>query len=236
MIQSVTLNTLPALAKEGIDQFTLQYSMLRGVIEQQTWFFNSKVLKNSSHYLMQETSLVILGLNRNDTGLYSVRLTNPFSNVTAQKEVIVFCKISFYALKLNISLCFSITYSLTTFFFFCRRTRWADFKGNPRKIVLCSWRLCEPVVSVWGNPPAHCWVDLQWSEALWGFQQSPRSKKRADQPGRSLYVLSAQSHDQWKAGKECHFKYLWYGISSVLLSIFVCIECHTLTTHSYHFF
>ncbi|KAF6736578.1 V-set and immunoglobulin domain-containing protein 10-like [Oryzias melastigma] len=90
MIQSVTLNTLPALAKEGIDQFTLQYSMLRGVIEQQTWFFNSKVLKNSSHYLVQETSLVILGLNRNDTGLYSVRLTNPFSNVTAQKEVIVF--------------------------------------------------------------------------------------------------------------------------------------------------
>ncbi|XP_024123717.1 V-set and immunoglobulin domain-containing protein 10-like [Oryzias melastigma] len=90
MIQSVTLNTPPIRAKEGIDQFTLQYSMLRGVIEQQTWFFNSKVLKNSSHYLVQETSLVILGLNRNDTGLYSVRLTNPFSNVTAQKEVIVF--------------------------------------------------------------------------------------------------------------------------------------------------
>ncbi|RVE63000.1 hypothetical protein OJAV_G00162850 [Oryzias javanicus] len=65
IIQSVTLNTQSDLVKEGIDQFILQYSMLQGVIEQQT-------------------------LNRNDTGSYSVRLTNPFSNVTAQTDVIVF--------------------------------------------------------------------------------------------------------------------------------------------------
>uniref|UniRef100_A0A8C7ZQA5 V-set and immunoglobulin domain containing 10 like n=1 Tax=Oryzias sinensis TaxID=183150 RepID=A0A8C7ZQA5_9TELE len=90
IIQDVTLSTPSGLAVEGTDRFILQYSMLQGVIEQQTWFFKSTEIKNSSHYLVQQTSLVILRPNRNDTGLYSLQLTNPFSSVMVYRNLTVF--------------------------------------------------------------------------------------------------------------------------------------------------
>lgn len=92
-IQNVKLSARPDFAQEGSDRFTLQYSMLRGVVEQQMWFFNGVELKNDSHYSLEESRLVILRPNRSDTGQYAVLLTNPFSSVTTDMNVTVRCKI-----------------------------------------------------------------------------------------------------------------------------------------------
>lgn len=94
-IQSVILSARPEFAVEGTDNFTLQYSILQGVVEQQTWFFNGEEIKTDSHYSVEQTSLVILRPNRRDTGRYAVLLTNPFSSVTADMNVTVLCKIKF---------------------------------------------------------------------------------------------------------------------------------------------
>ncbi|XP_037532732.1 V-set and immunoglobulin domain-containing protein 10-like [Nematolebias whitei] len=89
-IQNVTLSTRPDFAKEGTESFTLQYSMLQGVVEQQKWLFNGVEVQNSAHYLTESQSLVILRPNRSDTGSYTLTLTNPFNSVTTQKSVTVF--------------------------------------------------------------------------------------------------------------------------------------------------
>ncbi|KAK2844913.1 hypothetical protein Q5P01_011572 [Channa striata] len=89
LIQDVVLSARPAFAQEGADQLTLQYELLRGIVEQQTWFFRGTELKTSSHYLVEQRSLVILRPNRSDTGWYTLVLTNPFSNVTSQINVAV---------------------------------------------------------------------------------------------------------------------------------------------------
>ncbi|KAM6910761.1 V-set and immunoglobulin domain-containing protein 10-like isoform 2-T2 [Xenentodon cancila] len=88
-IQNVTLSMQTVFAIEGTDKFTLQYSMLQGVVEQQIWHFNNKELTNSSHYLVAERSLVIVKPNRGDTGQYTVLLMNPFNSATAHKNVTV---------------------------------------------------------------------------------------------------------------------------------------------------
>lgn len=90
---NVTLSTQPDFAEEGAARFTLQYSMLQGVVEHQMWFFNGREIKTSSHYSVEQKSLVILQPNRSDTGQYMVSLTNPYSSETAQKNVTVLCKI-----------------------------------------------------------------------------------------------------------------------------------------------
>ncbi|XP_030013468.1 V-set and immunoglobulin domain-containing protein 10-like [Sphaeramia orbicularis] len=88
-IENVTVDLQPDFASEGADRFTLQYTMLRGVVEEQTWFFKGTEIKNNSHYLVEQRSLVVLKPNRSDTGQYSVVLKNPFSTVTTQKTVTV---------------------------------------------------------------------------------------------------------------------------------------------------
>ncbi|KAM4580830.1 V-set and immunoglobulin domain-containing protein 10-like [Odontesthes bonariensis] len=88
-IQTVTLSTQPDVAKEGTERLTLNYSMRQGVVEQQIWYFNDRELKNNLHYLVEERSLVILRPNRSDIGRYTVLLSNPFSSVTAHKDVTV---------------------------------------------------------------------------------------------------------------------------------------------------
>ncbi|KAM7421329.1 hypothetical protein PAMA_015468 [Pampus argenteus] len=88
IIQDVNVSTQPAFAIEGTDRFTLQYSM-HGVVEQQMWFFNDREINTNSHYSVEQRSLVILRPNRNDTGRYTVSLTNPFSNVTTHIDVTV---------------------------------------------------------------------------------------------------------------------------------------------------
>lgn len=93
VIQDVTLSTQPDFPQEGAERFTLQYSMLQGVVGQEIWSFNGRKLENGSHYLIEGGSLVIRGPNRSDIGSYSVLLMNPFSNATAQKNVTVLCKI-----------------------------------------------------------------------------------------------------------------------------------------------
>lgn len=92
--QDVILSTQPDLAIEGTDRFTLQYSMLRGVVEQQMWFFSGKEINTDSRYSVEDQSLVILRPNRNDTGQYTVLLTNPFSSVATHMNVTVLCKIN----------------------------------------------------------------------------------------------------------------------------------------------
>ena len=92
-IQNVIL-TQPDLVIEGSKQFTLQYSMLHGVVQQQMWFFNDIEINSNSQYTVAERSLVIHGPNRRDTGRYTVFLMNPFSNVTTHINVAVLCKIN----------------------------------------------------------------------------------------------------------------------------------------------
>ncbi|XP_038132249.1 V-set and immunoglobulin domain-containing protein 10-like [Cyprinodon tularosa] len=89
VIQVVTLSTQTDFPQEGAERFTLQYSMLQGVVGQEIWSFNGRKLENGSHYLIEGGSLVIRGPNRSDIGSYSVLLMNPFSNATAQKNVTV---------------------------------------------------------------------------------------------------------------------------------------------------
>ncbi|XP_068426801.1 V-set and immunoglobulin domain-containing protein 10-like [Clinocottus analis] len=89
LIQNVILSTPSGSAQEGAERFTLQHSMLQGVVEQQTWFFSGMEIKSSSHYSVEEKSLVILNPNRRDTGRYTVLLTNPFSSVTTDINVTV---------------------------------------------------------------------------------------------------------------------------------------------------
>lgn len=90
--QGVALSTQPGLAAEGTDRLTLLYDMQKGVVEQQTWFFHGTEIKTNSHYLVEEWSLVILGPDRNDTGQYTLVLSNPFSSATANMTVAVRCK------------------------------------------------------------------------------------------------------------------------------------------------
>ncbi|XP_053289600.1 V-set and immunoglobulin domain-containing protein 10-like [Pleuronectes platessa] len=87
--QNVELTVQPELLKEGIDPFLLQYSVLRGEVEQQKWLFNGTEIKTSSHYTVKDRSLEILNPNRNDTGRYTVVLTNPLSRVEAHRDITV---------------------------------------------------------------------------------------------------------------------------------------------------
>ncbi|XP_047454018.1 V-set and immunoglobulin domain-containing protein 10-like [Mugil cephalus] len=88
-LPNVTLSSQPEFAKEGTDRFMLHYSVPQDVVEQQTWLFNGKEIKNNSHYLVEQGRLVILRPNRSDTGQYTLLIANPFSRATAQKNVSV---------------------------------------------------------------------------------------------------------------------------------------------------
>ncbi|KAM8869428.1 V-set and immunoglobulin domain-containing protein 10-like isoform 2-T2 [Spinachia spinachia] len=89
VIQNVALNEPSGSAREGAARFTLQYSMQRGVVEQQTWFFGATEIQANSHYSVEGSSLVIDRPNRSDTGRYTVLLKNPFSLVTSGVNVTV---------------------------------------------------------------------------------------------------------------------------------------------------
>lgn len=90
--QDVVVRPQPDTAVEGAENFTLLYSMREGVVMQQAWFFNGKAINTDSHYLVRQRSLVILKPHRNDTGPYTLVLSNPFSEATANMTVIVRCK------------------------------------------------------------------------------------------------------------------------------------------------
>lgn len=83
----------PNFITEGAAQLTLRYTIRQGVVEQQTWFFHGIKINSNSHYLVKNRSLVILGPTRNDTGRYTLLLTNPFSSVTVDSNVTVRCKL-----------------------------------------------------------------------------------------------------------------------------------------------
>lgn len=82
----------PDWAVEGAESFALLYSMREGVVEQQVWFFNGEAINTDSHYLVRQRSLVIVQPHRNDTGLYTLVLSNPFSDTTINMTVVVRCK------------------------------------------------------------------------------------------------------------------------------------------------
>lgn len=90
--QDVVVRSQPDWAVEGAESFALLYSMREGVVEQQAWFFNGKAINTDSHYLVRHQSLVIVQPHRNDTGLYTLALSNPFSNTMTNMTVIVRCK------------------------------------------------------------------------------------------------------------------------------------------------
>ncbi|XP_018555474.1 V-set and immunoglobulin domain-containing protein 10-like [Lates calcarifer] len=88
-IQNVELHLQPDPVKEGIDDFTLQYVMSQGDVEQQMWFFNAKEIKTDSRYSVEQNSLVVRRPKRSDTGQYTVKLENPFSTVETDMNVTV---------------------------------------------------------------------------------------------------------------------------------------------------
>lgn len=92
-IKNVFVSMQPNSVTEEAARLTLQYSVLQGVVDQQTWFFQGIKINNNSHYLVEYRSLVILGPTRNDTGRYTLLLTNPFSSVTVNSNVTVRCKL-----------------------------------------------------------------------------------------------------------------------------------------------
>ncbi|TSK20156.1 V-set and immunoglobulin domain-containing protein 10-like [Bagarius yarrelli] len=74
---------------EGGASFTLSYGFTQGPVTTSTWYFKGSEVVNSSRYLITKNSLILHQPNRSDTGLYSVVLTNPFSNVIQSKNVTV---------------------------------------------------------------------------------------------------------------------------------------------------
>ncbi|KAG7476098.1 V-set and immunoglobulin domain-containing protein 10-like [Solea senegalensis] len=89
IFQNVDLKVQPDLIKEGSDRFTLQYSMSQGVVQDHVWFFKGSALETTSHYTVEQRSVVIHQPNRSDTGRYTLLLTNPFSRVETHINVTV---------------------------------------------------------------------------------------------------------------------------------------------------
>lgn len=91
-IMNVWVSMQPDFATEGAVQFTLQYSILQGIVEQQMWLFHGIQINSNAHYSVENRSLVVHRPTRNDTGQYTLLLTNPFSSVTVNSNVTVRCK------------------------------------------------------------------------------------------------------------------------------------------------
>nr|XP_061814739.1 V-set and immunoglobulin domain-containing protein 10-like isoform X2 [Nerophis lumbriciformis] len=87
--QNVSVRLLPESVTEGSQEFTLQYHMLHGVVEQQLWFFLGRPIQDDPRYSVQPGGLTVQRPNRNDTGRYLVSLNNPFSSETAHIDVTV---------------------------------------------------------------------------------------------------------------------------------------------------
>ncbi|XP_027009637.2 carcinoembryonic antigen-related cell adhesion molecule 6 isoform X2 [Tachysurus fulvidraco] len=88
-ITDVSVVTASQEVVEGGAPFTLSYSFRQGPVMTSTWYFEGSGLVNGSRYLITGKSLIINQPNRKDSGLYSVTLTNPFSNVNQSKNITV---------------------------------------------------------------------------------------------------------------------------------------------------
>uniref|UniRef100_A0A672SV32 Ig-like domain-containing protein n=2 Tax=Sinocyclocheilus grahami TaxID=75366 RepID=A0A672SV32_SINGR len=89
IIMNVSLHTDPGDAIEGEVSFTLYYSTVQGEAKEVRWFFNGLQLRNGSHYSISGKNLTINQPSRNDTGRYTVLLTNPFSSETRHWNITV---------------------------------------------------------------------------------------------------------------------------------------------------
>lgn len=96
---NVSLHTDSDDAIEGELKFTLNYSTMRGEAKEVRWLFNGLQLKNGSHYSIGGKKLTINQPSRNDTGRYTVLLTNPFSSETHHRNITVLCE--FHYIRLN---------------------------------------------------------------------------------------------------------------------------------------
>lgn len=96
---NVSLHTDSDDAVEGEVKFTLYYSTMRGDAKEVRWLFNGLQLKNGSHYSIGGKKLTINQPSRNDTGRYTVLLTNPFSSETHHRNITVLCE--FHYIRLN---------------------------------------------------------------------------------------------------------------------------------------
>ncbi|GAA6080294.1 carcinoembryonic antigen-related cell adhesion molecule 6 isoform X1, partial [Tachysurus ichikawai] len=88
-ITDVSVVTASQDVVEGGAPFTLSYSFMQGPVMTSTWYFKGAGLVNGSQYLITGKSLIINQPNHKDTGLYSVTLTNPFSNLNQSKNITV---------------------------------------------------------------------------------------------------------------------------------------------------
>lgn len=196
----------PNLATEGASQFTLSYSVLQGEVEQQTWLFHGIQINSNSHYLVENRSLVVLRPTRNDTGPYTLLLTNPFSNVTVNSNVTVRCKLQL--LEINSSLG-PLKPSIVSLIPCLRWTRWAHPRGPSSSAFLHIRWLSESFLPSSRIPAADRGVALWWADPPWVPQQRTQSNRRADQSRGWIHMHTAQRGDNEAADKEHSFKCLW---------------------------
>lgn len=197
----------PDFASEGASQFTLSYSMLQGTVEQETWLFHGIQINSNSHYSVENRSLVVLRPTRTDTGPYALLLTNPFNNVTVNRNVTVLCKLQLLEINSSLSPLKLSHISLPP----CLRwTRWAHPRGPSSSAFLHFRRLSESLLPSSRIPAANCGVVLWWADPPWVPQQRTQSNSRADQSRGWIHVHAPQREDNETADKEHSFKCLWY--------------------------
>ncbi|KAG9283779.1 carcinoembryonic antigen-related cell adhesion molecule 6-like isoform X1 [Astyanax mexicanus] len=88
-IREVSVDTSAQDPVEGGSAFTLSYTSVQGQPTGSTWYFNGLALVGGNRYSITDKSLTIQTPNRNDTGLYAVNLTNPFSSKMPQRNITV---------------------------------------------------------------------------------------------------------------------------------------------------
>ncbi|XP_064156644.1 V-set and immunoglobulin domain-containing protein 10-like isoform X2 [Anguilla rostrata] len=90
IFKNVIITAVPEIIKEGIKNFSLQYSTTQGEATSVEWFFNDKKIKNGTPYIIGSKNLTVTNPNRTHTGRYTLKLSNPISNVTIDKDITVF--------------------------------------------------------------------------------------------------------------------------------------------------
>nr|XP_009290968.1 V-set and immunoglobulin domain-containing protein 10-like isoform X2 [Danio rerio] len=89
LIMNVSLHTDSDDAIEGEVKFSLYYSTIQGEAKEVQWLFNGLQIKDGSHYSISGKRLTIKQPSRNDTGRYTVLLTNPFSSEDHHRNITV---------------------------------------------------------------------------------------------------------------------------------------------------
>ncbi|KAJ8289194.1 hypothetical protein COCON_G00018530 [Conger conger] len=87
--ESVSVSAVPAKIKEGADTFSLSYSTGQGEAQSVKWSFDGQEITNGTRHTIVDNRLTVKSPTRNDTGQYTLVLTNPFSSATVVRNITV---------------------------------------------------------------------------------------------------------------------------------------------------